>query len=273
LRSPGSPWLPSAALVSGALVAAVYGLVGAAQHGWGAGSTIVALAVAVVLLGLLFAVDGRATDPLLPVKIFASRDRAGASLDLLLLAAVLTGFLIYLVQYLQVVLHYNALRSGLAILPFGLALLVSTQLLTKRLAHIGLKTRAVAGLVPVLAGLLWLARLDGSSGYWSGVFGPIVLLGLGVGVAIIPINMIILTTAPAEYAGVAAGVLQTCLTIGGSLGLALLLIPFTSGSGRPADTVGDVFAWSAGAIVAAIVVGAVSWFGPGTRRAEPEAAG
>ncbi len=264
--------LPSAALVSGAIVAAVYGLVGAAEHGWGDTVTIGALGIAVVLLALLFAVDARSADPLLPVRIFAGRDRAGATIVLLLLAAVLTGFLIYLVQYLQAVLHLGALRSGLAILPFGLALLVATQLLTKRIADIGLKTRAVGGLVPVLAAIGWLTGLDGGSGYWTGVFGPIVLLGLGVGIAIIPINMIIMTTAPAEYAGVTAAVLQTCLTIGGSLGLAVFLIPYTSGSGRPADTIGDTFAWSAAAIALAIVVSVAFWFGPGTRGSEADKA-
>lgn len=253
-------------LVSAAILAAVYGLVNAAEDGWSDPITLGSLAAAAVLAAALAVVDGRAADPLLPKEIFASRDRAGAALNLLLLASVLTGFLIYLVQYLQAVLDLDALRSGLAILPFGLALLVSTQLLTQLVSGIDLKVRAVAGLVPVLAGVLWLTLLDAGSGYVSGVLGPIILIGLGVGVAIIPLNMIILTTVPARYAGVTAGVLQTALTVGGSLGLAVLLIPFTSGSGDPAETAASVFAWSSGAITLTIVIGLAFWFGPGARR-------
>lgn len=261
--------LASSLLVSAAILAAVYGLVNAAEDGWGDPVTLIALAAAVVLAAALAVVDGRAADPLLPGEIFAERSRAGAALNLLLLASVLTGFLIYLVQYLQAVLDLDALGSGLAILPFGLALLVSTQLLTRFVSGVDLKVRAVAGLVPVLAGVLWLTRLDGGSGYASGVLGPLVLMGLGVGIAIIPLNMIILTTVPARYAGVTAGVLQTALTIGGSLGLAVLLLPFTSGTGDPAETTSTVFTWSSGIIAATIVIGLLFWFGPGARRAEP----
>ncbi|GAB2855668.1 MFS transporter [Actinocorallia aurea] len=259
--------LPSALLVTAALTSAVYGLVHAAEKGWGDPWTIGALAAAAVLAAVLLLVDARAADPLLPLRIFASRDRAGAVLDLLLLAAVLTGFLIYLVQYLQNVLGFDALRSGLAILPFGLALLVSTQLLTKHIARFSLKARGVAGLLPILAGVAWLTALDGGSDYLTGVLGPIVLMGLGVGVAIIPFNMIILTTAPAEYAGVTAGVLQTALTIGGSLGLAVLLLPYTA-AGGPAETISGVFTVAAGILVLALLVALAFWFGPGARRAE-----
>lgn len=263
--------LPSALLVSASVLAAVYGLVHAAEEGWGDPLTLGPLAAALVLAAALALTDRRSADPLLPGEVFAGRDRAGAVINLLLLASVLTGFLIYLVQYLQSVLELDALRSGLAILPFGLALLASTQLLTRFVAGIDLKVRAVAGLVPVLAGVLWLSRLDGGSGYAAGVLGPIVLMGLGVGIAIIPLNMIVLTTVPARYSGVTAGVLQTALTIGGSLGLAVLLIPFTSGSGDPAETAGTVFAWSAGIIALAVAVGLAFWFGPGARRTPPPA--
>ncbi|GLX10975.1 hypothetical protein [Microbispora sp. NBRC 16548] len=132
----------SALLGAAGVTAAVYGLVCAAEKGWGDRWTLTALGAAVVLAGALLVVDRRAAEPLLSLAVLAGRERAGAFAGVLLLAAVLTGFLIYLVQYLQGVLHFDALRSGLAILPFGLALLVSTQILTARIAAVGLKTRA-----------------------------------------------------------------------------------------------------------------------------------
>lgn len=277
LAGPGTRSRPlgllSAALVTAAVGTAVHGLVHAAEKGWGDAGTLVPLAGSVALWVLLAVVDPRSAEPLLPAAVFAGRERAGAFVDLLLLAAVLTGFLVYLVQYLRGVLHFNALQSGLAVLPFGLALLVSTQVLTKYVSGVGLKARALLGLGVVLAGVAWLARLDAGSSYATGVLPQIVLVGLGVGVAIIPFNMIILSKAPPEHAGVAAGVLQTALTVGGSLGLAVLLIPFTGGDGEIAGTISTVFRWAAGATVLALLVSVLLWYGPGARRpALPERA-
>ncbi|MBX6387046.1 MAG: MFS transporter [Microbispora sp.] len=252
--------LPSVLLSAAALTSAVYGLVRAAEKGWGDPWTLTSLGAAVALAAALPAVDGRAAEPLLPLAVVAGRERGGAVAALLLLAAVLTGFLIYLVQYLQGVLGFDALRSGLAILPFGLALLVSTQVLAGRLAGIGLKTRALLGLAVVLAGAAWLTRLDGGSGYAADVLPALVVMGLGVGVAIVPLNMIVITTAPQEYAGVAAGVLQTALTIGGSLGLAAMLIPL--GTDGLAEGISSVFAWACGALGFALLVTGVCWWRP-----------
>ncbi|MER7913083.1 MFS transporter [Streptomyces sp. NPDC096068] len=258
--------LPSAVLVGGAVTTLVYGFVHAAEKGWGDTGTVVPLAVSAVLWIALLAVDTRSAEPLLPARIFTDRVRAGSFLNLLLLAAVLTSYLIYLVQYLQNVLGLNALQSGLAILPFGAALLFTTQVLTKRLAAIDLKLRAIGGLVVVLAGVAWLSLLDGDSAYVTGVLPQIVLIGVGVGVAIIPFNLIILTTAPPEYAGVTAGVLQTALTIGGSVGLAVLLVPFTAGNGAVADTISSVFVWASALTVLALLVAVLFWYGPGARK-------
>ncbi|SNS24177.1 drug resistance transporter, EmrB/QacA subfamily [Streptosporangium subroseum] len=260
--------LPSALLGTVAVTAAVYGLVRAAERGWSDTWTLVPLGAAVVLAAVLLVSDRRAQEPLLPLAVFAGRQRAGALLGLLLLAAVLTGFLIYLVQYLQGVLRLDALQSGLAILPFGLALLVATQLLTKHIAAVSLKVRAVLGLVVILAGVAWLTRLGADSTYLIGVLPALVVIGVGVGVAIIPFNMIILTTAPPEHAGVTAGLLQTALTVGGSLGLAALLIPFTEGGGGIAENISSVFAWACAAMALALAVALLFWFGPGARAAE-----
>ncbi|WP_026411815.1 MFS transporter [Actinomadura oligospora] len=253
--------VPSALLVTGALVTAVYALVHAAEKGWGDAPTLTALGVSAAFWTALFVLDRRTDEPLLPVALFADRSRAGAVLSLLLLAAVLTGFLVYLVLYLQDVQHMNALRSGLAMLPYGVAVLVTTQLLTRHVAKIDMRVRAPGGLVLVLAGVLWLTRLSGTSGYTADVLPALVLMGAGVGLAIIPMNMIVLTTAPPEFAGVTAGVLQTALTIGGSLGLAVLLIPFTHGG----EDVSGVFAWSSAGLVLALAIQLLAWFGPGAR--------
>ncbi|MFF4969752.1 MFS transporter [Streptomyces sp. NPDC001037] len=273
----------SAILVTGALVALVHGLVRASEHGWGDTLTLASLAAAVVLVAALLAVDSRASEPLLPLRVFAHRERVGGFLGLILLAAVLTAFLFYVVQYLDAVLGLGPLQRGLAILPFGLGMLLTTQVLTKYLSGIGVKARGVIGLVVVVAAVLWLTRLDGASSYAADVLPPIVVLGVGVGLAIVPINMTILATSRPEDTGITAGILQTALTVGGTIGLAVLLIPFTSGSGEPAETISSLFWWATGLAAAAALVVAGFWFtgggtsaagqpGEGTESAEQQAA-
>lgn len=267
-RSLGAP---SAVLVTLALTAGVFGLVRAAEDGWLRTWTLVPLAASVVLIALLVVVDGRAAEPLLPRRIFADRARVGGFVNLLLLASVLTGFLFYASQYLAGPLGLDPLRTGLAILPFGLALLVTTQFITKHVAGLRLEVRAIIGLVLVIAAFAWLSRLDGDSTYAAGVLPAIIVLGVGVGLAIIPFNMIVLSTSDPADTGVTAGILQSALTIGGSIGLAVLLLPFAAGTGRIGDTISSVFAWSTAIAVLGVLVSLVFWFGPGTRKADTTA--
>ncbi|CAJ62736.1 MULTISPECIES: MFS transporter [Frankia] len=268
--------LPSAALVTAGLTALVYGLVQAADRGWGDLWTVVPLAITVVVAAALLVVDRRAPEPLLPGRIFTNRTRVGGFINLLLLSSVLGGFVFYLSQYLQTTLDYGALRTGLAILPFGLALLVTTQLLTKWLSGLGLTTRGTIGLALLALGVAWFIRLDADSAYAEGVLPGLVVMGLGVGLAIIPLNMIILSTSRPEDVGITAGILQAALTVGGSIGLAVLLIPFNAG-GRPvAENISTVFTWATVDCVAGFVVAVLFWFGPGlrpsaTRTSSPEA--
>ncbi|MFJ8861703.1 MFS transporter [Streptomyces sp. NPDC102451] len=261
--------LRSALLVTLAVTSAVYGLVHAAGSGWGDTVTLGAPAASAVLWAVLPVTDRRTAEPLLPGAVFVDRERAGAFAGLLLLAAVLTGFLVYLVQYLQNVQGLDALRGGLAILPFGAALLLTTQGLTRFLSRVDLRIRAVGGLVVVLVGVFLLTFLDGDSTYAAGVLPQIVLIGIGVGVAIVPFNMVILATVPAEHAGVTAGVLQTALTVGGSVGTALLLIPFAGAGEGTTDAIASVFRWASLVTVAAVLVPLALWFGPGAEKDAP----
>jgi EmrB/QacA subfamily drug resistance transporter len=258
--------VPGAALVTGALAALVYGLVRAAGAGWGDPAALSALGVAVPLFVALPVVDARTAEPLLPRRIFAHRDRLGGFVSLVLVAAVLTGFLFYTIQYLAAVKHFGALRTGLAILPFGLGILVTAQLLGRFLGAVPLKPRGVLGLAVMVGAVLWLSRLGAHSGYAADVLPPITLLGLGVGLAIVPINLTILTTSAPEDTGVTAGVLQAALTVGGTVGLAVLLLPFT-GHGGPAATVSSLFDWAAVIAGAGLLVTLAFWFGPGSRSA------
>ncbi|WP_236792323.1 MFS transporter [Amycolatopsis sp. GM8] len=265
--------LPSAVLVTGALTAAVYGLVHAADHGWGDTWTLIPLVIAAVLVCVLLAVDSRAPEPLLPLRVFASRERVGGMINLLLLATVLGGFVFYIAQYLQLGLGMNPLQTGLAVLPFGVGLLVSTQLLTKVVAKLDLRARAAIGLVLLVIGVGWLTRLDGQSSYAADVLPQLFIVGLGVGLAIVPFNMLVLSTSRPEDTGITAGILQAAITVGACIGLAVLLIPFNAGAGVVADNISEVFTWATVAAVAGLLVLVLFWLLPGSKReAVPETA-
>ena len=189
---------------------------------------------------LFVVVDRRSSEALLPVRVFAHRERNGGFVNLILLAASLTGFLFCIPQYLSA-RSYTPLAVGLAILPFAASILVATQLIQKFLGPIDLKVRGLLGLVLVAGALGWLTQIAADTNYWTWVFPQIVVLGLGVGIAIAPFNVVILSSTAPQDTGITAGILQTTPTFGGSLGIALLLIPFSSGSGDETDTISTVF--------------------------------
>lgn len=255
--------LPGAALVVGALTALVYGLVRAADHGWDDTAALLCLGGALLLGAAWVTVDRRSAEPLVPPHVLADRRRAGGFLGLVTLAAVLTSFLFLMVQYLDAVLGLGPLGTGLAILPFGLSLLVTTQLLDRFLAGLGHRPRAVTGLAVVLLAVLWLTRLHEDSGYATGMLGPTTLLGIGVGLALVPLNLTILATTRPEDTGVTAGILQAALTVGGTLGLALLLVPYNRAGGEPGTAVPAAFDWSAGIAGLSLLTVAACWYLPG----------
>ncbi|MGC0367604.1 EmrB/QacA subfamily drug resistance transporter [Rhodococcus sp. 27YEA15] len=248
----------SSALITIALTAGVFGLVRASHDGWSDTPALISLVAALMLLGAFVAVDSRVDDPLLPGRIFASRVRVGGFINLLLLAAVLTTFLFFIPQYLAASLGFTPLATGFAILPFAVAIFFVAQFAPRFLGSISLKVRGLIGLVLVTLAVALLTRLDGGSQYWADVFPWLIVLGAGVGLAIVPFNMIILGSTAVEDTGITAGILQTALTFGGSLGIAVLLIPYTAGDDGP--QISSVFEWSTAISALAIVVTLGFWF-------------
>ncbi|WP_261566750.1 MFS transporter [Frankia gtarii] len=261
-RTERSLGAASATLVTAALTTAVYGLVHAADAGWSDTWTIVTLAAAVVLFAALPVVDSHSTEPLLPGRVFAHRDRLGGVVNLLLLATVLGSFLFFLAQYLHTVLDLNPIKSGLGLLPFAAAILLAAQFITKYAGKVDLKIRGVAGLILIFIGTAWLSRLDDNSGYASGVLPQIIIIGLGVGLAVAPFNIIVLSSSAPEDTGVTAGIVQTSISVGGLIGIAVYLLPFTQGSGSVVDHFSRVFTWIAATAVLGVLTSVVFWFGP-----------
>ena len=219
-RRPVRLDLPGALLATLSTTALTYGLLHATASGWR--SSVPVLVSGLVLLGLLFVVEARVAAPLIPPRLLADRVRAGAYTVALLVPAGMYATFFFLTQYTQDVLGYRPVRAGLAFLPMALAMVVTTRLVPAVLRRTGPRALAVAGPLTMAAGLSWLTRLTPGSGYPSGVLGPLVLIGLGVGATFAPLAAIVLGSVPAEDAGAASGVLQTLQWAGASLGLAVL---------------------------------------------------
>ncbi|MFD7155526.1 MFS transporter [Kribbella sp. NPDC059898] len=224
-RSPSKPRLdvPGALLVAGAVFCLVYGLSNAATNGWRAASTYGFL-VGGVVLGVAFAVWlWRARQPLLPPRVVLDRNRGGAYLSILIGTAGLFGTLLFLTYYLQQTLGYTPLVTGFAFLPMSAGLIATSNLATNALMpRFGPRPVVAAGMVTTAAGTAWLAQLGPHSGYVTGVLGPLVLAGLGMGLVIASAISTGTFGIVQEDAGVAAATVTVSQMLGGSVGASLV---------------------------------------------------
>ncbi|GAA4214874.1 MFS transporter [Actinocatenispora rupis] len=253
-RATGRPDVAGALTATGAVGAGAYGFLHAAAAGWRAPGTVAAFAVAVPLLVAFLLVESRVRQPLLPLRLFADRNRVGAYLSMLLLPAAMFGAFFFVSQYLAGALRYDALRTGAAFLPLtGLSFVVA-RYAPRLIARFGAKPTMLAGALFLAAGTAWLSRLDAADDYLTGVLGPMALLGVGVGASFVPASATILgTVAPADT-GAASGTLQTLQQIGGALGLAVLTTVYGAAARGPhaaADGTAAAFGLACALVLAA----------------------
>jgi EmrB/QacA subfamily drug resistance transporter len=221
---------PGALLITGSLMLGVYTIVKpAADYGWGSGRTLGLGAAAIALLAAFVAREATARNPLVPLRIFRSRNVTGANLIQALTVAGMFGMFFLGALYLQRVLGYDALQTGLAFLPctiiMGFVTLRYSELLITR---IGARTVLIPGLLLVAAGLglFALAPVDGS---WAQHVLPVtILLGLGVSVSFPALMTLAMSGATPQDAGLASGLVNTTAQVGGALGLAILATVSTS---------------------------------------------
>ncbi len=221
--------VPGALLVSSGVFCLVYGLSNAATHGWSAPSTYGFLAIAVVLLVAFALWQGRAAHPLLPPRVVLDRNRGGAYLSMLIGTAGLFGIFLFLTYYLQQTLGYSPLVTGFAFLPMSVGLIVMANLATIVLMpRFGPKPLVALGMLSAAGGSAWLAQLGSHTGYTTGVLGPLILAGIGLGLVIAPaINTGTFGVAPQD-SGVAAATVTVGQMLGGSVGTSLLNTIFAS---------------------------------------------
>ncbi len=227
-RQPGRFDLAGALTSTAGMASLVFGFIQAASHGWGNRLTIAAFAAAVVLLALFLLNETRVTQPITPLGLFADRGRTGSYITRLLLVAGMFGMFYFLTQFVQDELGFSPLRAGISFLPMTGALFAVSRFSPRLMARFGAKPLMVAGLIPAAAGMAWLSRISPGSDYLSGVLGPMLLLGAGMGVAFVPLTMASLAGVRPQHSGAASSMVNVTQQVGGSLGLAILVTAYST---------------------------------------------
>jgi EmrB/QacA subfamily drug resistance transporter len=228
--------LPGAVVGTAAVATIVYALTRAAAAGWSDRRTVLLLAAGTVLLAGFLVIEARTRQPLMPLRLFADRNRAAGYLNLFLGPAAMLSMFFFLTQFLQDVRGLSALGTGFAFLPLAAGIFAMTRLVPRLLPRFGPRPLAITGTLVMLSGLLWLTRLSADSGYLPALFGPMVLMGLGGGLSFVPLTPVIMGSVPPRDAGAAGGVLQTMQQLGSTLGLAVLVTVYGAAAQHAATT-------------------------------------
>ncbi len=243
-------WLdvPGAITGTGALLAIVFGLsrAGDERYGWDDTTTVASLVVGVALLGLFLLLESRVEHPLMPFRIFRSKNRAAAFAVMMIVPAAMFAMFFFLSLFIQLVVGYSPLRTGVAFLPFSIAMIISATAASKLISFVdprylsGVGTllsgaalygfsrltvpedpSSILASLPTAAGGQGVALGDGVD-YWTQILPFIVLMAFGMGLNFVPLTLVAVHHLRAQDTGIGSGVLNTMQQVGGALGLATL---------------------------------------------------
>jgi EmrB/QacA subfamily drug resistance transporter len=242
-----------------------YAVAQTGASGWGSARTVLLLCGSAVLAGYFVLHESRvAADPLLPLSLLRNRALTAANVVSALLSSAMFAVFYATTLYMQQVLHYSALRTGLAYVPFGLSILVAASVAPALVALAGIRVTSAAGSMVCVAGLVLLARVSPAGQLLGDVIVPTVVVGLGAGVVIVPTSVAAMSGVAAARHGVASALLNVSRQLGGALGLAVIATIAAAATARAAaagqGTPGALtagfhagFAVSAGLVVAGLI--------------------
>jgi EmrB/QacA subfamily drug resistance transporter len=215
--------LGGAITVTGGLVALVFALVRTETYPWGSTQVLLPLGLGILLLATFLVLQAKVSKaPLVPLRIFRSRSVAGGNVVMFLMFGALFGSWYFETLYMQRVLGYSPLQAGLAFLPQTLLIAVGAQVTARLVPRFGPRTLIILGTLVAGAGLVWLSQISTASTFLTDLFGPFVLIGLGMGLAVTPIAVAGTAGVARAEAGLASGLLNTSRTVGAAIGLAAL---------------------------------------------------
>jgi EmrB/QacA subfamily drug resistance transporter len=235
--------LPGAVTITAGLAVVVYAIVNTDTHAWGSTETLVTLAAGLVLLAAFFVIEVRfAAQPLIPLRIFRHRALSAANGIAVTIGAAIFGMYFFLSLYLQQVNDYSPLKAGLAFFPTGLATTIGAMAGTRIVPRLGARRQLIIGPILAAIGLFWLTGVSVDSSYAAHVLGPMILVGIGLGVSFVPMTIAATTGVAPQEAGLASGLINTTRQIGGAVGLAAMATLATSAAAHHGPTHHDALA-------------------------------
>ena len=221
--------------VTAGLSVLVYALVEAPDAGWGSGQTIGLLALALGLLAVFVAVELRSANPLVPFSIFRMRTLTGANVVGILTGASLFSMFFFISLYMQEVLGFSAIKTGLSYLPLAVSIIIAAGVASQLVTRVGFKPVLATGMGLISLGLLWFSQISADGSFLGDVLGPSLLAAVGLGFAFVPQTIAAVSGVADREAGLASGLINTSQQVGGALGLAVL-------SSIAFSTIGDLAA-------------------------------
>lgn len=214
---------PGAALITASLMLGVFTILQVTEWGWTAGRTLLLGAVAVALLAAFLARQARVANPLMPLRLFRSRNVAGANALQSLLVAGMFGMFFLGALYMQRVLGYSPLQVGLAFLPASVVMgLLSLGLSERLIMRFGPRRTLIPGVSAVVVALLLFARTPVDGSFAVDLLPPFMLIAVGVGTSFPAIMTVAMSGATPSESGLASGLVNTSMQVGGAIGLAVL---------------------------------------------------
>lgn len=214
--------IPGAVAITAGLALLVYTLVDAASIGWTSTETIIRGVVSLALIAAFVIIELRTSKPLVPFSIFRNRTLRAANIVGVLTGVSLFSMFFLVTLYLQQVLGQDALEAGLSYLPLAISIVLAAGTAGHLVTKFGFKPVLVTGLLFVAVALAWFSQISPDGTYVVDVLGPSVLVGVGLGLAFVPVTIAAMTGTKREEAGLASGLINTAQQIGGALGLAIL---------------------------------------------------
>ena len=214
--------IPGAIAITLGLVSLVYGFSQAAPHGWANIHTYPFFVVAAFFIATFFVIEVQTKHPLLPLRVLTERNRGGSYIGSFLVGIGLFAMFLFLSYYMQGILHYSPLKSGVAFLPFTVGIIIGAGLASQLLPKIGPRPLMVFGMLLATVGIFLFTRITPTSGYASHLLAPMLIMSFGVALYFIPNASTGLHNSGEHDAGVASAMINTSQQIGGSLGAALL---------------------------------------------------
>jgi EmrB/QacA subfamily drug resistance transporter len=219
---------PGAVLVTGGLVSLVYAITQAHEYGWSSVETIGVFAASAVLLGGFLAWEARAAEPLMPFSIFRLRTVSGANVAGLILGTAVFAMFLMLTLYMQQVLGYSAMSTGVAYLAVAGTAIVWSAVAAQLVNRVGVKPVLIAGMASLSAGLVYFTQVSVGGSYLGDLLPGFLLIAIGLGFSFVPISIAALAGVQPAEAGLASGLINTSQQVGGALGVAILSTIATS---------------------------------------------